>query len=106
MQKLKKQFFIALSLGLLIILAACEKNHVFEPNKYNRSSAAFAKPITNRGNLVVCTNQVGSKGKEIAQNIAKQECAKFGKRAVYHSYSVATCPLTIPNSWHFNCIAP
>lgn len=106
MPNIKKQLSIALIWGLLAILTACDGNRIFEPQKYNRDSGNYGKVITNRGDLVVCTTKAGNTGKQIADDLATKECAKFGKRAVYKNYSVATCPLTTASSWHYNCQSP
>lgn len=106
MPNIKKQLSIGLIFGLLTILAACDGNRVFEPQKYNRDNGNYGKVITNRDGLVVCTTTAGREGKKIADDLATKECAKFGKRALYKNYSVATCPLSTPSSWHYSCEAP
>ncbi|MFV0320795.1 MAG: hypothetical protein ACK5LE_00225 [Alphaproteobacteria bacterium] len=106
MPNIKKQLSVSLTLGLLVFLAACDGNRVFEPQKYNRDSGNYGKVITNRDGLVVCTTNAGKESKKIAYDLATKECAKFGKRALYQNYSVATCPLTTPSSWHYSCQAP
>ncbi len=106
MHKFKNQLSIGLLIGLLMVLSACDGDRVFEPGKYDRNSANFGKVIPNRNGLIVCTIKAGSEGRKIAQNLARKECAKFGKRPVYKNYSVATCPLTTASSWHFDCQTP
>ncbi len=106
MQKIKK-IFLPVAVFSFFSLSACqERVSLWEPQKYNRNSNQFGKAVTNRNKVVFCSKSAGKTTKEHAINEAKRECAKFGKKAQYQNYSIATCPLSKPVSWHFICVAP
>ncbi len=104
MQKIKKIFF-STAIFSLFSLSACENASLWEPSKYNRNDTSFSKVVENRNEIVICTTKIGKNTKNKVVQMAKMECAKFGKRAAYQNYSVATCALAQPVSWHFKCTA-
>ncbi len=105
MQEVKKIFSIFV-VFYLIFLGSCQEASLWEPNKYKRNNDNFDKVVTNRNEVVICTTGASRTSRLQAQEKAKKECAKFGKKAVYQNYSVATCPLSKPVSWHYDCTAP
>lgn len=92
-------------LGFLVIASCSNQTYIYEPNKY-KSTANYTKVTTQRNKVVLCS---GSSSKSVRQEIeqeAKKECARFGKYASRQSVTLATCPLSKPISWHYDCITP
>lgn len=105
MQKVKK-IFLFISVFYFILLSGCQEASLWEPSKYNRNSSSFDKVVTDRSQVVICSASAGQSSRKQSLEKAQKECAKFGKQAVYQNYTIATCPLAQPVSWHYNCVAP
>ncbi len=105
MQKVKK-IFLFISVFYLASLSACQDASLWEPQKYNRNKANFDKVETKKSKVVICTATASKAAREQSLQKAEKECAKFGKQALLKSYSIATCPLSQPVSWHYFCSPP
>ncbi len=92
-------------IALLIIAGCSNKTYIYDPNKY-KSTANYTKVITQRSKVVLCSRSASASVRQKIHEEAKLECARFGRYPSRQSVTVATCPLSQPISWHYNCIAP
>lgn len=90
---------------LSLLLGGCEPNHIHEPAKV-KSVAQSSKITLDRNAFVLCTATKTKASVQWAENEAKKECARFGKYAQKQKVTLATCPLTTPVSFHYQCVNP
>ena len=76
---------------------------VFKKNEFDRSDPNFNKPPTNRDDVTICYNGVGTSDRHVAR-MAEEECGRFGKRAQADGESFGECPLVVPVAARFVCL--
>ncbi|MGB0671864.1 MAG: hypothetical protein ACPGNT_10235 [Rhodospirillales bacterium] len=97
-----------LRLGLLAVgvhgLAACTspEAYIYDPNEFNRESETFNQPLTDRDAVTICYSKSNTKPADLIA-MARAECGKFGKTAVYESSNTLKCALVSPGSVTFAC---
>jgi len=93
-------------MAILIGVAACTggKPYVFIPNEFNRASANFGKPVTDRNNVTICYAKGATTPGEI-NALAKAECSRFGKTAAFKRQTLAQCPISTPIAAVYSCNA-
>lgn len=90
---------------MLFIWSCTEQPYIHDPGKY-KSVTNYTKVVSNRDNVVLCSNSPTSAMRDAIAQEAKTECARFGKYAQYKRTTLATCPLSQPISWHYDCTTP
>ena len=95
---------IALIAALLGGLAACGgKPYVYNGQEFDRSSKVFREGVTDRNEVTICSAQGEPKPAEILA-LARAECRRFGKTAVFNDQSLQICPLTTPMAAIYDCL--
>ena len=94
-------------LAVFLFLAGCSAStdggaYIYKEGEFNRASPNFAKTPQDIDSVTVCYNKYGTKPVNVA-TMAKHECAKFNKKAVFLRQSYETCPLFTPVAAIFNC---
>lgn len=97
--------FSLFSLVFVFFLIGCDTTHIHEPGKV-KSLAQSNKVVLNRNEFVLCTSTKTNTAVRRVEEEAKKECARFGKYAQKKKTTIATCPLTTPVSWHYQCVQP
>lgn len=96
-----KQFLIA---GGFFFFTACEAPpaYIYADQEFDRESNFFLKGITSRKTVIICYHKDGTTPKKVA-DLAKNECKKFSKRAVFTKQNLQVCPFVTPNSAYYRC---
>ncbi len=89
---------------LLLFLAACTPPPAFVYNKeeFNRKAEGFGRPVKNIKIVTVCYAKGGTTPRQVAE-LARAECSKFNKKAVFRKQNRYICPLTTPIAVQYNC---
>ncbi len=87
----------------ILLLAACSDASLYDPAK---ATARVEKVSKDKTEITICSSIPTQENHTKIKNLAKKECALYGKQAKFASYSFATCPLSKPNSYKFKCITP
>jgi len=95
----------ALCLALAPSLAGCGATdaYVYKYKEFDRNEKGFNRPITDRTEVTICYNGVGTSDGRIAA-MAQEECGKFGKIARAQGEGFGACPLFVPIEAHFACL--
>ena len=91
------------SVAGLVTACADTKPYVHDRNEFNRESVSFAKGVTNRSAVTVCFQKHGIMSQAIV-DLAREECALFGKTAVFSEQTYQVCPLVTPVAAVFDCV--
>ena len=94
-------------LAVFLFLAGCSGStdggaYILNAGEFNRNSPNFAKTPQDIDSVTICYNKYGTKPENVA-TMAKQECARFNKKAVFLRQSFNKCPLFTPVAAIFNC---
>lgn len=94
------------SVGLVsFIVAACESPppYVLTPGEFNRESKNFLDGVINPEEVTVCYAKDGTTARNVTQ-LAQNECALYGKKAVFRKQSYQACPLVTPIGAVYECL--
>lgn len=94
-------------LAVILAASACGGTdpYIFQKKEFDRGRPDFGKPVTDRSELTICYNGVGTSDGRIAR-MAEEECGRFGKQAEPASDGFGECPLLVPVAAHFICRPP
>ena len=86
-------------------VAACTgpPAYVYIDDEFNRESEFFLKGVTSRCIVNVCYRKNVTTPQQVA-NLAKKECEKFSKRAIFIEQNSLVCPLMSPILAIYNCV--
>ena len=87
----------------LVTACADTKPHVYNNIEFNRESVRFAKGFTNRSEVTVCFQKHETTSQAIV-DLAREECASFGKTAVFREQTYLVCPLVTPVAAVYDCV--
>ncbi len=89
---------------LLLFLSACTPPPAFVYNKeeFNRNAKGFGRPVTDVKDVTVCYAKGGTTPRQVAE-LARAECSKFNKKAVFKEQNRSICPLTTPIAVQYVC---
>ncbi len=89
---------------LLLFLGACTPPPAFVYNKeeFNRNAKGFGRPVTDIKDVTICYAKGGTTPRQVAE-LARAECAKFNKKAVFKAQDRFTCPLNAPIAVKYIC---
>ena len=76
--------------------------YVYVENQFNRDSIFFLKGKTPVDNVIICYHRSGTTPQLVAA-LAKSECEKLSKRAVFIEQNLRVCPLVTPFSASYKC---
>ncbi len=98
---------VVLTLGapfILLFLSACTPPpaFVYNKNEFNRAAKGFGRPATDIKNVTICYAKGGTTPRQVAE-LARAECSKFNKKAVFYRQNRYTCPLTTPIAVQYVC---
>lgn len=79
--------------------------YVYRHREFDRSLVDFGKDPQQRNSVGICYNKKNATPEQIAE-MAKAECAKYGKVARYSHQKRLDCPLTTPMEAVYICDAP
>ena len=79
--------------------------YIYRSGEFDRGSVDFNRGPTDVANVDICYNRRVTTPAAL-QEMARAECAKYGKVARYTRGSVLTCPMLLPLGAHFDCIRP
>ncbi len=90
--------------ALLLFLSACTPPPAFVYNKeeFNREAKDFGRPVTDIKNVTICYAKGGTTPRQVAE-LARAECSKFNKKAVFSKQNRSICPLTTPIAVQYAC---
>jgi len=93
-------------LSCLCMMAACSGGppNIHYPQKYDRESREYLDGIQDRSEVTVCYSKSGGTPAQVTE-LARQECARYGKRAVFREQSYQVCPMITPIAAIFDCIS-
>ena len=96
-------FRIVAIIGFVALTAACaQPAYVHHAGEFNRSAPGFGHDPTDIKSVIVCYSSRGATPAEVL-SLARDECGKFGKTALFTKQNYANCPLQTPVSAHFSC---
>ena len=100
-QKLIKKASV---IAVLIFMAACESPppYVLEVGEFNRDSSTFRTGTTDRSVVTICYAKDGTTPQIVTQ-MAQDECALYGKKAIFSKQSYQICPLVTPMAAVYDC---
>ena len=92
----------------MLLVSACaggpeQGAYVHQIDEFNRASPNFAKEPENIDSVTICYNKFGTKP-EIVARMAKEECARFNKKAEFSRQSLTVCPLFTPAAAIYDCL--
>jgi hypothetical protein len=89
---------------LLLFLGACTPPpaFVYNKNEFNRNAKGFGRPATDIKSVTICYAKGGTTPRQVAE-LARAECSKFNKKAVFKEQNRSTCPLTTPIAVQYVC---
>lgn len=90
---------------LLLFLSACTPPppFVYNKNEFNRAAKGFGRPVTDINAVTICYAKGGTTPSKVA-GLARAECSKFNKKAVFLGQNRSICPLTTPIAVQYSCI--
>jgi len=105
-QKLSNLPRVAL-ISCILMVTACSGGppSIYYPQKYNRESREYLQGIEDRSEVTVCYSKSGGTPLQVTE-LARQECARYGKRAVFREQSYQYCPMLTPIAAIFDCNSP
>ncbi|MDP7651796.1 MAG: hypothetical protein QGF38_08845 [Rhodospirillales bacterium] len=91
----------------LFALGGCAdpEPYVYRSGEFDRGSSDFGRDPTDVKAVAICYNRRVTSPAQL-QEMARAECAKFGKVARYTQGRILTCPLALPLGAHFECVGP
>jgi len=96
----------AVVLAMVTGLGACSTPpFVHQPDEFNRAAAGFGADVTDISEVTICYSAYSSTPGQVS-SLARDECAKFGKTAVFINQTNDTCPLLAPVSANYSCVGP
>lgn len=98
-----KLFFSILS--LMFISACSVPPYIHKPGEYNRESATFGQQVDDISSVTICYRSSSSTPQQV-NKLARDECARFNKTAVFFKQSYQTCPLAAPVAAIYDCEGP
>ncbi|MBT3239251.1 MAG: hypothetical protein HOK06_08435 [Rhodospirillaceae bacterium] len=85
-------------------LAACSTPpSVYKKGEFNRADPDFGKEVTDITSVTICYSAYSSTPAEVAA-MARDECGKVGKTAMFTGQSYDNCPLFTPVSANYQCV--
>ena len=89
---------------ILLLLSACTPPPAFVYNKeeFNRDAKGFGRPATDIKGVTICYAKGGTTPRQVAE-LARAECSKFNKKAVFKEQNRYICPLTTPIAVQYSC---
>lgn len=101
--------WLLLSAAVLVLAAvegcAWPDPYVYRLREFDRSLADFGKDPQDRDSVGICYNKENTTPGQITE-MAKAECAKYGKVARYSHQRRLDCPLTTPMEAVYFCDVP
>ena len=94
--------FVFLVAGLATACADT-KPYVHNKSEFDRKLVSFAKGVTNHSEVTVCFQKHGTMSQAIV-DLAREECASFGKTAVFREQTYQVCPLVTPVAAVYDCV--
>ena len=91
----------------LLALSGCAdpEPYIFRSNEFDRGAPSFGRDPTDVKTVTICYNRRITSPSEL-QEMARAECAKFDKVALYTQGSFLNCPILLPLGAYFNCARP
>jgi len=102
---LKKRIpLLILTTSLVAFVAGCSGGapYIHQGSEFNRESDAYRNGITDRTGVTICYSSRATSPETISK-MARDECARFGKSAVFLKQSYQTCPLVTPSAAVYDC---
>jgi hypothetical protein len=89
------------------ILAACtsEAPYIFETDEFNREKKGFAQELKDRNQVSICYNK-RSTSPRVLQQMAVDECRRFGKQAIFLRQETLACSISAPAQIVYKCFDP
>lgn len=100
---MKWRYWAALALipGFVGCSAAPEP-YVHREAEFNRGQRFFGKRLENREEVIICFNRSNATRAAIDE-IARAECASYGKTAAFYELRLDPCPLVTPIAAEYKC---
>lgn len=94
---MRLRWLIFLAAGLALTAEGCSwpEPYVYRYQEFDRGLVTFGKEPTDIKSVGICYNKSNATPERIAE-MAKAECAKYGKVARYGYQKRLACPLTTP----------
>ena len=92
-------------LGLLLVVAACSAPppYVHVHQEFNRESDVYLHGIASRDDVEICYSKNGTTPQQVTA-LAKAECARISKVAIFREQSLQVCPLLTPVAAIYDCV--
>jgi hypothetical protein len=94
-----------LIMAAFFFCVACESPpaYVYFDEEFDRESEFFLKGETSPDMVKICYRKDATTSREVA-TLARKECEKFSKRAVFIKQSLKACPLMTPVVAIYSCV--
>ncbi len=102
--RLRLFFFLAAALAFTAEGCAWPEPYVYRYQEFDRARPEFNKDPTNLNSVGICYNKKNATPERIAE-MAKAECAKYGKVARFSHQKRLECPITTPMEAVYLCQA-
>ena len=99
--------YAALAVFILAALGGCTdpEPYVYRSGEFDRRAPDFGRDPADVETVTVCYNRRVTSPADL-QEMARAECAKYGKVARYTRGSRLSCPVLVPLGAHFACVKP
>lgn len=97
-------FFLTAALALTAAGCAWPEPYVYREGEFNREQPNFGKEPADRQSVGICYNKRNATPEQIVE-LAKIECAKYGKVARFSHQKRLECPISTPMEVVFVCDA-
>jgi hypothetical protein len=91
----------------LLALSGCVdlEPYILRSKEFDRGAPNFNRAPTDVKTVTICYNRRVTSPSEL-QEMARAECAKFDKVALYTQGSFLSCPMLLPLGAYFKCVRP
>ncbi len=102
---MKYMRFFRVAPVLLVFLSGCsaETPYVYKSSEFSRKAQELANQPKDIDFVAVCYSKNGTTP-QVVSGLARDECAKYNKLAVYNHQDYLLCPITTPVAAYFKCV--
>jgi len=96
---------LILMTSLISLISGCSGGaaYIYDSREFVRESETFRSGILDREEVNVCYSKGATSPRQINE-LARDECRRFGKTAQFREQSYQVCPLLTPIAAIFDCV--
>ena len=101
---IKRLILLFLFAGLILAGCVGEAPYIYKVDEFDRNNPNFAKEIKDRSTVEICYHKQMTTPEVLIQ-MAKDECQRFGKKALFVRHRELQCSVAAPAMAEFICSA-